>query len=113
MLAELREDSKTLAALVREAHGVCEEHEDIATAVQNSRSKLAVRVTVAVRAFRNGKIGGRTGVGMHALWRSCSDVNRIGGRSCCARTWHDVRGTSFGAAMIDNPVDPSAHISET
>jgi starvation-inducible DNA-binding protein len=32
MLAELREDSKTLTARLREAHGVCEEHEDIATA---------------------------------------------------------------------------------
>jgi starvation-inducible DNA-binding protein len=32
MLAELQEDSKTLAARLREAHGVCEEHEDIATA---------------------------------------------------------------------------------
>jgi len=32
MLAELREDSKSLAARLREAHGVCEEHEDIATA---------------------------------------------------------------------------------
>jgi starvation-inducible DNA-binding protein len=32
MLAELREDSKTLAARLREAHGVCEEHTDIATA---------------------------------------------------------------------------------
>ncbi len=32
MLAELREDSKTLAARLREAHGVCEGHEDIATA---------------------------------------------------------------------------------
>jgi starvation-inducible DNA-binding protein len=32
MLAELREDSKTLAARLREAHGVCEEHMDIATA---------------------------------------------------------------------------------
>jgi starvation-inducible DNA-binding protein len=32
MLAELRDDSKTLAARLREAHGVCEEHEDIATA---------------------------------------------------------------------------------
>src|ERR1700723_975673 len=31
MLAELREDNKTLAARLREAHGVCEEHEDIAT----------------------------------------------------------------------------------
>jgi starvation-inducible DNA-binding protein len=32
MLAELREDNKTLAARLREAHGVCEDHEDIATA---------------------------------------------------------------------------------
>ncbi len=32
MLAELREDNKTLAARFREAHGVCEEHEDIASA---------------------------------------------------------------------------------
>ena len=32
MLAELREDNKTLAARLREAHDVCDEHEDIATA---------------------------------------------------------------------------------
>jgi starvation-inducible DNA-binding protein len=32
MLAELREDNKTLAARLREAHGVCDEHHDIATA---------------------------------------------------------------------------------
>jgi starvation-inducible DNA-binding protein len=32
MLAELGEDSKTLAARLREAHAVCEEHNDIATA---------------------------------------------------------------------------------
>src|SRR5947209_9037531 len=32
MLSELREDSKTLATRLREAHGVCEEHNDIATA---------------------------------------------------------------------------------
>ena len=32
MLAELQEDSKTFAARLREAHGVCEEHGDIATA---------------------------------------------------------------------------------
>ena len=31
MLAELREDNKTLAARLREAHNVCEEHRDIAT----------------------------------------------------------------------------------
>jgi starvation-inducible DNA-binding protein len=32
MLAELQEDNQTLARRMREAHGVCEEHEDIATA---------------------------------------------------------------------------------
>jgi len=32
MLAELREDNKNLAASLREAHNVCEEHRDIATA---------------------------------------------------------------------------------
>jgi starvation-inducible DNA-binding protein len=32
MLAELRDDNKSLAARLREAHNVCEEHRDIATA---------------------------------------------------------------------------------
>src|ERR1700682_3411650 len=32
MLAELREDNKVLAASLREAHNVCDEHSDIATA---------------------------------------------------------------------------------
>ena len=32
MLAELREDNKQLAARLREAHNVCDEHRDIATA---------------------------------------------------------------------------------
>jgi starvation-inducible DNA-binding protein len=32
MLAELRDDNKTLAAALREAHGVCDEHGDVATA---------------------------------------------------------------------------------
>ena len=32
MLAELREDNKQLAAAMRETHGVCDEHEDVATA---------------------------------------------------------------------------------
>ena len=32
MLAELREDNKNLAARLREAHNVCEEHRDLATA---------------------------------------------------------------------------------
>jgi starvation-inducible DNA-binding protein len=32
MLAELREDNKDLVARLREAHSVCDEHSDIATA---------------------------------------------------------------------------------
>jgi starvation-inducible DNA-binding protein len=32
MLAELREDNKTLATSLREVHNVCDEHRDIATA---------------------------------------------------------------------------------
>ena len=32
MLAELREDNKQLAANMRETHGLCDEHEDVATA---------------------------------------------------------------------------------
>ena len=32
MIAELREDNKEMAARLREAHGVCDEHGDIATA---------------------------------------------------------------------------------
>ena len=32
MLAELREDNKTLAANLREAHDICDEHRDLATA---------------------------------------------------------------------------------
>jgi starvation-inducible DNA-binding protein len=32
MLAELQEDNKTLAAVLREAHNLCEEHRDVASA---------------------------------------------------------------------------------
>ena len=32
MLAELRDDNVRLAASMREAHGVCDEHNDVATA---------------------------------------------------------------------------------
>ena len=33
MIAELAEDNKTLAARLREAHNVCDEHRDVATAI--------------------------------------------------------------------------------
>jgi starvation-inducible DNA-binding protein len=32
MLAELRDDNKQLVANLRETHGLCEEHDDVATA---------------------------------------------------------------------------------
>jgi starvation-inducible DNA-binding protein len=32
MLAELRDDNKQLAASLRETHGLCDEHGDVATA---------------------------------------------------------------------------------
>ena len=32
MLAELRDDNKELAAKMRKTHGLCEEHNDVATA---------------------------------------------------------------------------------
>jgi starvation-inducible DNA-binding protein len=32
MLAELADDNKTFAARLREAHNVCDEHRDVATA---------------------------------------------------------------------------------
>src|ERR1700738_4969633 len=64
-------------------------------------------------AFRNGKCG-HTGLWMRALGRLRGHFNRIAGRSGCARTCRDVRGTACGPApgppAIENPVDPSAYI---
>ncbi len=60
MLAELREDNKTLAAHLREAHEVCEEYHDIATA-----SLIEVWIDETERRtwflFEAGR-GGRSGV---------------------------------------------------
>src|SRR5258708_34278949 len=72
---------------------------------------LTERNHFSCRAFRNGKTArSRAGVWMRALWRLRGQFNRIAGRGCGARTCRDVRGTAFGAAMIDNPLDPSAYI---
>src|SRR5712664_4194169 len=72
---------------------------------------LTERNHFSCRAFRNGKFArGRPGVWMRALRRFRRHFNGVAGRSRCARTWRDVRGTGFGAAMIDNPVDPPAYI---
>jgi starvation-inducible DNA-binding protein len=60
MLAELRDDSKTLAARLREVHSVCDEHNDIATA-----SLIEVWIDEAERRtwflFEAGRRGDSTG----------------------------------------------------
>ena len=60
MLAELREDNKTLAARLREVHNVCEEHRDIAAA-----SLIEVWIDETERRawflFETSRRGGSTG----------------------------------------------------
>jgi starvation-inducible DNA-binding protein len=60
MLAELREDNQTMAARMREAHGLCDEHGDVATA-----SLLEVWIDEAERRtwflFEATREGDRTG----------------------------------------------------
>ena len=60
MLAELREDNKTLAASLREAHGVCEEHSDIATAslIEVWIDETERRTWFLFEASRQGSSGG-------------------------------------------------------
>ncbi|MEO6102054.1 MAG: DNA starvation/stationary phase protection protein [Pseudoxanthomonas sp.] len=56
MLAELREDNKTLAASLREAHGVCEQHRDIATTslIESWIDETERRTWFLFEASRNG-----------------------------------------------------------
>ena len=56
MLAELREDNKTLAARLREAHEVCDEHQDIATAslIENWIDETERRTWFLFEASRHG-----------------------------------------------------------
>jgi starvation-inducible DNA-binding protein len=60
MLAELRDDNQTMAARMREAHGMCDEHGDVATA-----SLLEVWIDEAERRtwflFEATREGDRTG----------------------------------------------------
>ena len=60
MLAELRDDNQTMAARMREAHGLCDEHGDVATA-----SLLEVWIDEAERRtwflFEATRQGDRTG----------------------------------------------------
>src|ERR1700760_1037122 len=59
MLAELREDNKSLAARLREVHDICDEHRDIATAslIENWIDETERRTWFLFEAGRSGSIG--------------------------------------------------------
>ena len=61
MLAELREDNKSLAGRLREAHNVCDEHRDIATAslIEVWIDETERRTWFLFEASRRGDSGGR------------------------------------------------------
>jgi starvation-inducible DNA-binding protein len=61
MLAELRDDNKALAGRLREAHNVCEEHRDIATAslIEVWIDETERRTWFLYEAGRRGDSGGR------------------------------------------------------
>lgn len=61
MLAELREDNKTLAARFREAHNVCEEYGDVATAslIEVWVDETERRTWFLFEATRHADSGGR------------------------------------------------------
>ena len=61
MLAELRDDNKQLVARMRETHGVCDEHEDVATAslLENWIDEAERRVWFLFEASRRGEEPGR------------------------------------------------------
>jgi starvation-inducible DNA-binding protein len=61
MLAELREDNQTLAARLREAHGVCEEQRDVATAslIEVWLDETERRTWFLFEAGRRADTGGR------------------------------------------------------
>ena len=55
MLAELRDDNKQLAASMREVHGLCDDHGDVATAslIENWIDEAEQRVWFLFEAGRN------------------------------------------------------------
>jgi starvation-inducible DNA-binding protein len=61
MLVELMEDNKTLAARLREAHNVCDEHRDVATAslIEVWIDEAERRTWFLFEATRKGGSGGR------------------------------------------------------
>ena len=60
MLAELREDNQALVGRLREAHDVCDEHNDVATAslIENWIDEGERRVWFLFETCRNAKSGG-------------------------------------------------------
>ena len=60
MLAELCEDNKTLASRLREAHNVCDEHRDLATAslIENWIDETERRTWFLFEASQPGMTGG-------------------------------------------------------
>src|SRR6516225_4573028 len=61
MLAELRDDNKQLAAEMREAHAVCDEHDDVASAslLENWIDETERRVWFLFETTRAGEPGAR------------------------------------------------------
>jgi starvation-inducible DNA-binding protein len=61
MLAELRDDNKRLAERMRETHGVCDDHRDVATAsfLENWIDEAERRVWFLFEASRPGDAPGR------------------------------------------------------
>jgi starvation-inducible DNA-binding protein len=61
MLAELRDDNKQLAARMRETHGVCDEHGDVATAslLENWIDEAERRIWFLFETSRKGDAPGR------------------------------------------------------
>jgi starvation-inducible DNA-binding protein len=59
MLAELRDDNKQLAASLRETHGVCDEHGDLASAslIENWIDEAERRTWFLFEATRSGEPG--------------------------------------------------------
>lgn len=62
MLAELRDDNKQLAAAMREAHSLCDEHGDVATAslLENWIDEAERRVWFLFESSRHGESSGRS-----------------------------------------------------
>jgi starvation-inducible DNA-binding protein len=62
MLAELRDDNKQLAAAMREAHSLCDEHGDVASAslLENWIDEAERRVWFLFETSRQGESAGRS-----------------------------------------------------